>query len=87
MSERIATEVPPKKLSKPGDYCRSHKDNGRDGDLIGCSGKGRPSCQAVECLYGAEPCPVGNHWKPEGGKCNFCPTATDKKSNHVVKKA
>ena len=63
-------------MTKVGDYCRSHKDLGRAGDLIGCSGEGRPSCRATECLYGAEPCPAGNHWKPEGNKCNFCPAVT-----------
>lgn len=55
-----------------GDYCRTHKDTGQVGQLRGCSGVGRPSCRAAECLYGAEPCPKGNHWKPEMADCGFC---------------
>lgn len=68
-------------LSTPGDYCRAHADTPEnnagqavsgDGILLGCSGSGRPSCRATECLYGAEPCPDGNHWKPEGAECGWC---------------
>ena len=58
-------------MSTPGDYCRTHKDL-----IIGCSGKGRPTCTAGECLYGAEPCPNShcNGFKAEGTHvvCNFC---------------
>lgn len=39
-------------MSQVGDYCRKNKDI-----ILGCSGDGRPTCQAVECIYGAEPCP------------------------------
>ena len=63
-------------MSKPGDYCRSHKDQSRPSALRGCSGEGRPSCKATECMYGAEPCPNGNHWKAEGAPCNFCRSET-----------
>lgn len=77
----VFTPVLPRIPPNFGDYCRAHADtpenNARravitDGILLGCSGKGRPSCDATECLYGAEPCPDGNHWKPEGGECNWC---------------
>ena len=59
-----------------GDYCRAHKDTGElepPEQLLGCSGEGRPTCKATECMFGAEPCPNGNHWKGEGLTCNFCP--------------
>jgi hypothetical protein len=56
-----------------GKFCREvliHRD-------LGCSGKGRPTCKMVECMYGAEPCEEGAkvglyHFKGEGLKCNFC---------------
>jgi hypothetical protein len=54
-------------MSRPGDYCRTHT-----AEILGCSGQGRPSCQAAECLFGAEPCPDGNHFKAEGHPCAFC---------------
>jgi hypothetical protein len=46
-------------------WCKTH------GDVDGCSGLGRPSCKAAECLYGAEPCPDCNGFKPVGGKCGY----------------
>lgn len=60
-----------------GRFCRTHTD-----EIEGCSGKGRPSCDATECLYGAEPCPNGNHFKPEGAACNFCPRAMAETTIH-----
>lgn len=39
--------------------------------LEGCTGTGRPECTTVECMYGVEPCPMGNHFKPVGAPCNF----------------
>ena len=62
-------------MSKPGDYCRAHSDTVEHRKanpaevLFDCSGQGRPSCRATECLWGAEPCPGGNHWKAEGIQC------------------
>jgi len=69
-------------MSRPGDYCRAHSDTPEHmtaaGYVIaGCSGEGRPTCQAPECLYGAEPCPHGNHFRPEGGQCSWCPKSTE----------
>ena len=49
-----------------GDHCRERKDG-----IPGCSGKGRPTCEAGECLYGAEPCPNGGHYKAEGITLRF----------------
>lgn len=42
----------------------------------GCSGDGRPTCEAVECLIGAEPCPGGNHFRATGIACarTYCPS-------------
>lgn len=60
-----------------GDYCRAHQDtpdNSNQPKIRSCSGEGRPTCKATECMYGAEPCPNGNHWKGEGLACNFCKT-------------
>jgi hypothetical protein len=56
-------------MSKPGDFCRNHK-----AEIIGCSGEGRPTCKAAECLFGAEPCPNPDcsGLKPEGHPCNWC---------------
>ena len=56
-------------MSRPGDYCRQHT-----ACIIGCSGAGRPTCQAGECLYGAEPCPnpACRGFKGEGLTCNWC---------------
>lgn len=52
-----------------GDFCRKYRTV-----LVGCSGKGRPTCQAPECLYGAEPCPNPEcrGFRPEGFPCNWC---------------
>lgn len=57
-------------ISKPGDYCRTNQSI-----IAGCSGKGRPTCEAAECLYGAEPCPNPKckGFKAEGkSKCAWC---------------
>lgn len=58
-------------MSVPGDYCRQNK-----AIIRGCSGEGRPTCQAAECLYGAEPCPHAdcNGFKAEGKnvRCAWC---------------
>lgn len=35
----------------------------------GCSGRGRPTCTATECMYGAEPCSVCGHFKAIGAPC------------------
>ena len=49
-----------------GRFCREHRH-----EILGCSGEGRPSCGATECIYGAEPCPIDpHHFKPEGAACN-----------------
>ena len=65
-------------MSKPGDYCRANKD-GQGHIILGCSGEGRPTCKAPECLYGAEPCPNDDcrGFKPEGFPCNYCGTKSD----------
>jgi hypothetical protein len=39
--------------------------------VLDCSGNGRPTCKATECMFGVEPCPMGNHFKPVGAKCGF----------------
>lgn len=40
-------------------------------DIEGCSGKGRPSCTTMECMYGVEPC-GGGHFKSRGAAtCSF----------------
>ena len=56
-------------MSNPGDYCKAFK-----AIILGCSGEGRPTCKAAECLYGAEPCPNCNGFKAEGKDiiCNWC---------------
>lgn len=58
-----------------GKFCRENKDK-----LIGCSGEGRPTCKAPECVYGAEPCPNPecNGWKAEGETCGWCGYPYDK---------
>jgi hypothetical protein len=63
-------------VSVSGDFCRNVmfplEGTPR---ATGCSGKGRPSCQAPECIYGAEPCPnhACNSFKAEGpSACAFC---------------
>lgn len=40
-------------------------------ELRKCSGRGRPSCTMAECMYGVEPCPDCNGFKPKGAPCNF----------------
>ena len=66
-------------MSRPGDFCRANKDVGDPDNILGCSGEGRPSCKAGECLYGAEPCPKCNGFKPEGegdqAACLWCKAA------------
>lgn len=80
-------------MSRPGDYCRANVDptpgeditveralpEGRDTFILGCTGEGRPSCQAAECLYGAEPCPNldCSGFKSEGAPCARCGTRTE----------
>lgn len=41
------------------------------GKVRGCDGTGRPTCAAVACFYGTEPCPsrTCNRFQPIGGRC------------------
>ncbi len=67
-------------MSVPGDFCRTHKDDGRPDAIRGCSGEGRPTCQAGECMYGAEPCPQCDGFRAEGPDpvCAWCKRKTPK---------
>lgn len=43
----------------------------------GCSGVGRPSCTATECMFGVETCPECRKPKGVGVKCGYVHQPTE----------